>query len=128
MLARNAPKIDEWMTAGLVGSLRLPTSWVDEAKVKLLTASLIRGLYFFQAMYTLAKGEVYEAYQLYLSARMYTPAHDLAITELAPDAIIRKDLQLLKEILDELPADHIEGWHDRGKVCFLESDFGCAGV
>ena len=39
MLARNAPKIDEWMTAGLVGSLRLPTSWVDEAKVKLLTAS-----------------------------------------------------------------------------------------
>lgn len=128
MLARNAPKIDEWMTAGLVGSLRIPASWVDEAKVKSFTASLIRGSFFFQAIYALANGEVYKAHQLYLSARMHTTAHDLVVTELAPDAIIRKDLQLLREMLDELSTHHVEGWHDRGKVCLLERPFGYASV
>jgi len=33
LLARSGSKLDDWMTRGLVGSLKLPMSWVDEAKV-----------------------------------------------------------------------------------------------
>jgi nuclear pore complex protein Nup98-Nup96 len=33
ILARNAPKIDDWMMRGLVGSLRIPVTWINEAKV-----------------------------------------------------------------------------------------------
>lgn len=33
MLARNAPKLDDWMTRGIVGSLKIPMAWVNEAKV-----------------------------------------------------------------------------------------------
>jgi len=33
LLARSAPKLDEWMTRGIVGSLKIPVAWVNEAKV-----------------------------------------------------------------------------------------------
>lgn len=33
LLNRSAPKLNEWITRGLVGSLKLPVAWVDEAKV-----------------------------------------------------------------------------------------------
>lgn len=33
LLARSAPKLNDWMTHGLVGSLKLPMTWLDEAKV-----------------------------------------------------------------------------------------------
>jgi nuclear pore complex protein Nup98-Nup96 len=34
LLARSAPLLDEWMTRGLIGSLKIPRSWVNEAKVR----------------------------------------------------------------------------------------------
>lgn len=33
LLARSASKLDEWMTRGIVGSLKIPIPWVNEAKV-----------------------------------------------------------------------------------------------
>jgi hypothetical protein len=33
MLLRAAPKLDEWMTRGMAGSLKIPLSWINEAKV-----------------------------------------------------------------------------------------------
>ena len=30
---RSADLLDEWNVAGLVGSLKIPFSWIDEAKV-----------------------------------------------------------------------------------------------
>jgi len=41
LLARSAPKIDEWVTRGLVGSLKIPLSWVNEAKVRLDLCCLV---------------------------------------------------------------------------------------
>ena len=73
-------------------------------------------------MHTLAQGEVYEAYELYLLAGKYTAAHELAVTELAPDAIIRKELELLQELLDRISGHPVPGWHSRGKVRFLLID------
>jgi len=33
LLARSAPKLDDWMTRGIAGSLKIPLAWVNEAKV-----------------------------------------------------------------------------------------------
>lgn len=34
LLARSVPLLDEWKEAGLLGSLKLPQEWLDEAKVR----------------------------------------------------------------------------------------------
>ncbi|KAJ3514528.1 hypothetical protein NLJ89_g2324 [Agrocybe chaxingu] len=104
LLARSGPKLNDWMTRGLVGSLKLPMSWVDEAK----------------AMYELDCGNVYGAYELYLSAQNWNAAHNLAVLELAPDAIIRKDFDLLRNLFTPFTTasrrDKIEQWLVRGQV------------
>ena len=33
LLTRSGAKLDDWVTRGLVGSLRIPMPWVNEAKV-----------------------------------------------------------------------------------------------
>lgn len=72
-------------------------------------------------MYALDCGEVYQAYELYLTAQMYNPAHELAVLELAPDAIIRKDLELLKDIFERFNGRKVDNWNFRGKVCTSEN-------
>ena len=49
-------------------------------------------------------------------AGLYTTAHELAVYELAPDAIIRKDLELLDELFQRIAGHPVDGWQDRGKV------------
>ncbi|GLB42170.1 putative nuclear protein 96 [Lyophyllum shimeji] len=101
LLARSAPKLDEWMTRGIVGSLKIPMAWVEEAK----------------AIYALDCGEIYEAYELFISAGLYNAAHDIAVLELAPDAVIRRDYGLLRSLfirIDGRPG--VEGWNVRGKI------------
>ncbi|KAF9476965.1 hypothetical protein BDN70DRAFT_862477 [Pholiota conissans] len=104
LLARSGPKLDDWQTRALVGSLKLPMTWIDEAK----------------AMYELDCGHVFAAYELYISAQLYNAAHTIAVLELAPDAIIRKDLELLRSLFapfdNDGKRDKIEGWFVRGKV------------
>jgi nuclear pore complex protein Nup98-Nup96 len=110
------------MTHGLVGSLKLPMTWLDEAKVNYFMSSplILSLIIFLQAMYELDSGNIYAAYELYLSAKSYNLAHNLAQLELAPDAIIRKDLDLLRNLFKPFDADgkrdKITGWFVRGKV------------
>ena len=33
LLFRSAARLDEWMTRGMIGSLKIPIAWVNEAKV-----------------------------------------------------------------------------------------------
>ncbi|KII87791.1 hypothetical protein PLICRDRAFT_699296 [Plicaturopsis crispa FD-325 SS-3] len=104
MLSRNAPKLyDPWMVHGVAGSLLIPMAWVDEAK----------------AIHAFDNGRVYEAYELYLSARLFNQAHELAVLELAPDAVIRQDLDLLSELFAKIAGQPVNGWHIRGKA-FLD--------
>lgn len=53
---------------------------------------------------------------------MYNAAHNLAVLELAPDAIIRQDLELLRSLFIRFDSDgkrdKIEQWFVRGKVRF----------
>ena len=73
-------------------------------------------LNFFQATHALDNGEVYTAYELYLTAGLFNPAHDLAVLELAPDAVIHRDLDLLKDIFQRFEGRPVDDWHIRGKV------------
>lgn len=59
---------------------------------------------------------MYQAYEAYLIAQLYNPAHELAVLELAPDAIIRKDLDLLKDIFERFNSKKVDNWNRRGKV------------
>ncbi|CDO77082.1 hypothetical protein BN946_scf184473.g26 [Trametes cinnabarina] len=103
LLIRSASRLDDWVTRGLVGSLKIPMAWINEAK----------------AIYALRSGNVFEAYELYLSAGLYDAAHDLAVLELAPEAVIREDLLLLRELFEVFDGRPVSGWNERGKV-FLD--------
>lgn len=71
-------------------------------------------------MYEYDSGRFYAAYELYLSAQQYNTAHTLALYELAPDAIIKKDLDLLRDLFSPFDSDgrrdRVEGWFVRGKA------------
>jgi nuclear pore complex protein Nup98-Nup96 len=100
LLHRSAKKLDEWMCSGILGSLKIPMAWVNEAR----------------AVYAIYEGKVFEAYQLYLNAGLYQQAHDLAVVELAPEAVIRQDLDLLISLFERIANQTVDGWHTRGKV------------
>ncbi|KAG1869988.1 nuclear protein 96-domain-containing protein [Suillus subluteus] len=100
LLHRSAEKLDEWMCSGILGSLKIPMAWVNEAR----------------AVYAIYEGKVFEAYQLYLNAGLYQQAHDLAVVELAPEAVIRQDLDLLISLFERIANQTVDGWHTRGKV------------
>lgn len=103
LLNRCAPELSDWTLRGLVGSLKIPLAWVNEAK----------------AIYAFSQNRVYEAFDLYVSAGLWNSAHDLAVLELAPDAVIRQDHELLRTIFGRLSGHSIDGWHLRGKT-FLD--------
>jgi len=103
LLSRSAPKLDAWTTRGIIGSLKIPISWVNEVK----------------AIYALDNGEIFEAYELYLTAGLYNAAHELAVLELAPDAVNRRDLELLDTLFSRFAGHPVDGWNTRGKV-FLD--------
>lgn len=69
-----------------------------------------------QAIHAFSQNRVYEAFDLYASAGLWDAAHDLAVLELAPDAVVRQDHELLRTIFSRLSGHPIDGWHLRGKV------------
>ena len=81
-----------------------------------------------QAIHALDCGKLYEAYELYLAAGMYDAAHDIAVLELAPDAVIRQDLMLLRELFEVFDGRPVNGWTIRGKVSFLTPSDHSAAV
>ena len=74
-------------------------------------------IFFYQAIYAFSQNRVYEAFDLYASAGLWNAAHDLAVLELAPDAVVRQDHELLRTIFARLSGHAIDGWRLRGKVC-----------
>lgn len=105
------------MTQGMAGSLKIPLSWINEAKVIRQSANFSGMLTTIsQAIYVLNKGDVFEAYHLYLQAGMHGAAHELAVFELAPEAVIRNDLELLQVLFERFVGHAVDDWHVRGKV------------
>ena len=54
-----------------------------------------------------------------MEADLFNSAHELAVLELAPDAILRRDLKLLKSLFVKIAGHPVDGWHVRGKVCHI---------
>lgn len=105
------------MTQGMAGSLKIPLSWINEAKVIWQCTIQWHANNKIQAIYVLNRGDVFEAYHLYLQAGMHGAAHELAVFELAPEAVIRNDLELLQVLFERFIGHAVDGWHVRGKVC-----------
>ena len=38
---RSAPVLDEWTVAGITGSLKIPSEWINEAKVSIPLYSMV---------------------------------------------------------------------------------------
>ncbi|TDL26378.1 hypothetical protein BD410DRAFT_881649 [Rickenella mellea] len=100
LLTRCAPQLDEWNTAGLHGSLKIPREWISEAK----------------AVHAFYEGNIYEAYELYVDAGAHQSAHDIAITYLAPEAILHDHLELLRNLFQVLDKTKISNWAVGGQV------------
>lgn len=106
------------MCSGILGSLKIPLAWVNDAKVCTPCMFLISvGSYTLpQALYAISQGKVFEAYELYMAAGLYQSAHDLAVVELAPEAVIRQDLVFLTSLFERMTSYPIDGWHLKGKA------------
>jgi len=70
-------------------------------------------------MYALYTKDVYGAYCLFMEAGQYHTAHELAVLELAPDAVIREDLDLLAKLFEGMDSLEVDSWSLRGKT-FLD--------
>lgn len=69
-----------------------------------------------QALYAISQGKIFEAYELYMAAGLHQSAHDLAVVELAPEAVIRQDFELLASLFERMASQSIDGWHLKGKA------------
>ncbi len=74
---------------------------------------------FLKAIFALDNGDVFAAYELFLAAGLYSPAHEIAVFKLAPDAVIRQDLDLLRSLFTKISGHPVDDWQDRGKVGFF---------
>lgn len=61
-------------------------------------------------------GDVYLAYELFTQARIHQRAHDLAISYLAPEAVLRDDLELLSSLFASLDKNLITDFNVGGQV------------
>jgi nuclear pore complex protein Nup98-Nup96 len=69
-----------------------------------------------KATYALYTGDVYGAYELYKQANAHQAAYELAVTYLAPDAVLREDLDLLEDLFSKLDESLIPDFSVGGQV------------
>jgi nuclear pore complex protein Nup98-Nup96 len=97
-------------------------TWVEEAKVCASSASLHANtspnslVSLFQAHAALSVQSFYQAYEHLLGAGLYTQAHAITVRELAPECVLRGDLDLLRALFERIPSSSVDGWHSGGKV------------
>lgn len=70
-----------------------------------------------QACLAQYEGRAFDAYEHFLKADEQRLAHDIAVNDLAPDAVIRGDLSLLRALFKPFDPQAVDEWSFRGKVC-----------
>lgn len=63
------------------------------------------------------KGNAFDAYEHFLKADEQGMAHDIAVKDLAPDAVVRGDMSLLRALFKPFNPQAVPDWSFRGKVC-----------
>ncbi|KAK4051594.1 hypothetical protein OIV83_002734 [Microbotryomycetes sp. JL201] len=85
MLTRHAAELDDDVKFGfLVDTLHVPATWIYSA----------------QATYEHYRGNVFAEFKLLIMAEQWSAAHEIAVLELAPEAVVRGDLLLVKKLLE----------------------------
>jgi hypothetical protein len=70
-----------------------------------------------QAAYLITQGKFFEAFQAAMQAeKLQHFAYKLAVDNLVPDAILRDDLELLRNMFSGFDASAVEGWAMKGQV------------
>ncbi|GJJ14892.1 hypothetical protein Clacol_009162 [Clathrus columnatus] len=102
LLCRQAHTLEDWQIIGLQ-SLSIPNTWIEYALGCL-------------AQY---EGRTFDAYEHFLKADEQRMAHDIAVYDLAPEAVIKGDLALLRALFRPFDPQAVDDWTFRGKI-FLD--------
>ncbi|GAB00010.1 uncharacterized protein L969DRAFT_96624 [Mixia osmundae IAM 14324] len=100
LLARNAADLTDEMRDFLENTISVPSYWIAEAEARLAEH----------------ENRIWDAYQLYFDAGSFNDAHRLAVSDLAPEAIIRDDIELLVDMLTPMRERSIADWSTGGQV------------
>jgi len=100
MISRNVLKLTTEVEDRLSRDLNIPEAWIGEAKATL-------------SQY---QGHAFKAYEYYLQARLPQQAHDVAMEELACEAILRDDVVLLRALFQLFNPNEVRDWSFRGKL------------
>ncbi|KAH7345325.1 nuclear protein 96-domain-containing protein [Rhizoctonia solani] len=79
LLSRHVLELDEEKEEFLINQLCIPHDWIEEAKAVIF-------------QYT---NQSYQAFEFFVAAGQIKPAYDMALRDLAPEAAIRNDFDLL---------------------------------
>lgn len=56
-----------------------------------------------------------------MAAEQFTLAHGIVVIELAPEAVLRNDMNLLRKLFEPFRGQAVSGWEAGGEVRFLDS-------
>lgn len=102
VLARYVDEIGEDEMVFLVETLKVPETWIYSA----------------QAVAAKYNGDIWAEYQLLILAEQFGSAHEIAVLELAPEAILRNDMLLLRKLFEPFEPNQVAEWDAGGKVIF----------
>lgn len=95
LLARNVGNFDEASTAFLTARLKIPRTWIYEAE-----AIAARGV-----------DDRFAEFELLIKARLFTAAHRVVVRRLAPEAIIRGDVEMILSLFSPFEQAFPDGLH-----------------
>lgn len=84
----------------LTGRLKIPSAWIDEARAAAFGSD----------------GDVWQEYHATVRAELYDRAHRILLQKLAPEAVLRGDLQLLRRLCGQIEDTGVTGWEYGGKL------------
>ncbi|KAI5477610.1 hypothetical protein MNV49_006097 [Pseudohyphozyma bogoriensis] len=117
LLARNVAAIDQDAFEFLTTTLKIPDTWIYAA----------------QAFTEKYNGDIFAEYKLLLAAKMPVEAHEIVVNFLAPEAVVRNDLVLLRRLLEPFDPRLVADWEAGGKIfadyvdCVEELQSGATG-
>ncbi len=62
------------------------------------------------------QGRLYDEYQHLLDAGLYDRAHAIAVSSLGPEAVLRKDYDLVHRLFGVFVDKDVEAWNRGGRV------------
>ncbi|KAJ1311780.1 hypothetical protein OPQ81_010246 [Rhizoctonia solani] len=100
LLARHVSELDEEKEEFLINQLCIPHDWIEEAK----------------AIISQYINQSYQAFEFFVAAGQVKPAYDMALRDLAPEAAIRNDFDLLTSLFTDKGFENLDDWTFRGQL------------